>query len=143
MRNFKVSMIDDRHVFEGDRKANLLEEYQYNEILLYIKELTAILSTFDTDNIKNKLQMHLKATLGDLGVTFIQKFEKEAPSSKLGLLSGLKKQLVTNEHKIVWSQQASDDQPLLTVGFELANRKLRSICEDKSKFIDTLLEADV
>lgn len=80
--------------------------------------------------------MEMRAKLGDLGITFIQEYEiLEKRNLLMSIISEPKTKRVTNKHKVLWKKDANQNG-LISVEFDIANRKLKNVCEDKSQFVD-------
>ena len=67
------------------------QDFELSEIIVEIKDLILGFDKFDEDNISNSNSSEIKATLGDLGLIYVEKFEQKSF-----------KKLVTLEHKILW-----------------------------------------
>ena len=91
MKRFKFSIVDD----SGDlveSESDLLNEYQSNEIFAFIQDVDVQYTHFDVDNMHNANQGELKASIGDLGLTYLQKYKENL-------------KIVMKEHKILWKRE--------------------------------------
>ena len=118
MKQFKLSLIDDSKVVAISETGDPFQDFELSEIIVVIKELCLSFDHFDEDEIRNQNSSHIKASLGDLGLIYVEKFEQKSFSK-----------LLTQEHKILWKQDS--EHPLTDVNYIIANQKIKALKKDK------------
>lgn len=68
---------------------------------------------FDVDNMNNANQGELKASIGDLGLTFLQKYKENL-------------KIAMNEHKVLWKREP-EGTDFIEVNLDIANTKLKGV----------------
>jgi len=91
LKQFRLCLVDDSKVEALAETGDPFQDFELSEIIVDIKDLNLSFDKFDEDNIANKNSSEIKATLGDLGLIYVEKFEQKSF-----------KKLVTLEHKILW-----------------------------------------
>lgn len=75
LKKFRLCLIDDSKVVALAETGDPFQDFELSEIIVDIRDLALSFDSFDEDNIGNKHSSEIKATLGDLGLLFIEKFE--------------------------------------------------------------------
>ena len=130
LKLFKLCLIDDSRVEALKETGDPFQDFELSEIIVDIRDLYLSFDSYDQDNIKHLNSTEIKATLGDLGLIYVEKFEQKSF-----------KKLVTLEHKILWKQHG--EHALTDLSLLIANQRIKGLKEDKSDFVDQDLNVEM
>ena len=109
LKKFKFQMVDDSSSLNAP-ESNILNEYRYTEIFAFTKDLRIQYGHFDDDNISNSNQDELRASIADLGLTYVEKYRENAGNGEIQ----------TNQHRVLWKRD-SNKANFIDVHLEIAN----------------------
>ena len=113
LKKFKFQMVDDSSALHGP-EADILNEYRYTEIFAFTKDLRIQYAHFDDDHISNNNQGELRASIADLGLTYVEKYKESAENGEIK----------THQHRVL-SKRDPGEANFIDVHLEIANKKLK------------------
>ena len=69
---------------------------------------------FDDDHISNNNQGELRASIADLGLTYVEKYKESAENGEIK----------THQHRVLWKRDPGEAN-FIDVHLEIANKKLK------------------
>lgn len=100
----------------GTAEKDPFHEYEYQEIMVEVLGLDVNFASFDEDNIMHRNSTEILATLGSLGLSYVERFQSKRQ---------LQGEYDQKQYKILWKKDTAAN--LICLRMDIANQKMKSL----------------